>query len=195
MEIIEGEPFVLNVSASARPSRIDYKWEKESERNLDSSPNTDVWFNGGLLHIPKVSKSHAGSYVIRANNSEGATMTEVRLDVLFAPKISNISEPVMVDSGEDAMFECTFTANPIMYDGIQWLRHNIQIEETEAIVTDSSRRFSIDWDDIGGNMVRTRLVIRNATVQDAGKIFCAISNGYGEQARSQTYLLVKRKYY
>ena len=114
-------------------------------------------------------------------------------NILLFCRISNISEPVMVDSGEDAMFECTFTANPIMYDGIQWLRHNSQTGEEEIIVTDGSRRFSIDWDDIGGNMVRTRLVVRNVTIRDAGKIFCAISNGYGEQARSQTYLLVKRK--
>lgn len=86
VEVIEGEPFVLNVSASARPERVDYKWEKDMKRNLDTSPNADVWFNGGLLHIPKVSQSHAGTYVIRANNSEGDSMTEIKLDVLFAPK-------------------------------------------------------------------------------------------------------------
>lgn len=86
MEVIEGEPFVLNVSASARPERIQYKWEKDTEGKLESSPNSDVWFNGGVLHIPKVSRSHAGTYVIRANNSEGHAMTEIKLDVLFAPK-------------------------------------------------------------------------------------------------------------
>ena len=91
------------------------------------------------------------------------------------------------------MFECTFDANPIMYDGIQWLRHDKESDE-EVIVTDGSRRFTIDWDDVGGNMVRTRLVLRNVTVQDAGKIFCSVSNGYGKEARRETYLLVKRKY-
>ena len=91
------------------------------------------------------------------------------------------------------MFECMFEANPIMYDGIQWLRHDKESDE-EVIVTDGSRRFTIDWDDIGGNTVRSRLIIRNATVQDAGKIFCSISNGYGKEAREETFLLVKRKY-
>ena len=85
VEIIEDEPFVLNISASARPERIDYAWNKDTDR-LDSSPNADVWFNGGLLHIPKVSKSHAGTYIIRANNSEGESVTKMKLDVLFAPK-------------------------------------------------------------------------------------------------------------
>ena len=99
----------------------------------------------------------------------------------------------MIESGSDAMFECMFEANPIMYDGIQWLRHDKESDE-EVIVTDGSRRFTIDWDDIGGNTVRSRLIIRNATVQDAGKIFCSISNGYGKEAREETFLLVKRKY-
>ena len=98
-----------------------------------------------------------------------------------------------METGQDAMFECTFDANPIMYDGIQWLRHDMESDE-EVIATDGSRRFTIDWDDIGGNMLRTRLVVRNVTVRDAGKIFCSVSNGYGKEARRETYLLVKRKY-
>merc|ERR1719219_1792543 len=193
VEVIEGEPFVLNISASARPARIEYKWERDTEGSLASSPNTDVWFNGGVLHIPKVSRSHAGTYVIRANNSEGNTRTEIKLDVLFAPKLGNISDPVLVNSGEDAMFECTFDANPIKYDGIRWLRHDKESDE-EVIVSDGSRRFSIDWDDISGNLVKTRLVVRNVTVQDAGRIFCVFSNGLlGKETRGETYLLVKHK--
>ena len=109
-------------------------------------------------------------------------------------RLGNISDPVLVNSGEDAMFECTFDANPIMYDGIRWLRHDKESDE-EVIVSDGSRRFSIDWDDISGNIVKTRLVVRNVTVQDAGRIFCVFSNGLlGKETRGETYLLVKRKY-
>ena len=86
VEVIEGEPFVLNISASASPTKLDYKWEKDMGRNLDTSPDSDVWFNGGILHIPKVSKTHAGTYTIRANNSEGMAVTKIKLDVLFPPK-------------------------------------------------------------------------------------------------------------
>ena len=105
----------------------------------------------------------------------------------------NISDPVLLDSGEDAIFECIFDANPIKYDGIHWLRHDKESDE-EVIVSDGSRRVSIDWDDISGNIVKTRLVVRNVTVQDAGRIFCVFSNGYGKETRGETYLLVKRKY-
>ena len=86
VEVIEGEPFVLNISASASPTKLDYKWEKDMGRNLDTNPDSDVWFNGGILHIPKVSKTHAGTYTIRANNSEGMAVTKIKLDVLFSPK-------------------------------------------------------------------------------------------------------------
>ena len=100
----------------------------------------------------------------------------------------------MVESDENAMFECTFDANPIMYDGIRWLRQEQESDE-EVIVSGSSRRISIDWDDITGNTVKSRLIIRNVTVKDAGKIICAFSNGYGEEERGETYLLVKRKFH
>ena len=108
-------------------------------------------------------------------------------------RLRNISDPVLLDSGEDAIFECIFDANPIKYDGIHWLRHDKESDE-EVIVSDGSRRVSIDWDDISGNIVKTRLVVRNVTVQDAGRIFCVFSNGYGKETRGETYLLVKRKY-
>ena len=90
------------------------------------------------------------------------------------------------------MFECTFDANPVMYEGIRWVRQEKESDE-EVIVSGSSRRISVDWDDISGNTVKSRLIIRNVTVQDAGKIACIFSNGYGIEARGETYLLVKRK--
>merc|ERR1719422_791499 len=93
---------------------------------------------------------------------------------------------------DDAMFECTFDANPVMYEGIRWVRQEKESDE-EVIVSGSSRRISGDWDDISGNTVKSRLIIRNVTVQDAGKIACVFSNGYGIEARGETYLLVKHK--
>ena len=135
-------------------------------------------------------------YLVRYLYCGGTNITttarfQIELDLYNSSifRIRNITEPVLVGSGQDAMFECTFDANPIMYDGIKWLRH-----DGEAIETEGSRRFTIDWDDIGGSTVRSRLVVRNATVADAGKLFCAISNGYGKEARRETFLLVKRKY-
>ena len=90
------------------------------------------------------------------------------------------------------MFECSFDANPVMYDGIRWVKQTKESEKEESFSRGSSR-VSINWDNVGGHRVTSRLIIRNVTVQDAGKIFCVVSNGYGEEAREETYLLVKRK--
>ena len=91
------------------------------------------------------------------------------------------------------MFECSFDANPVMYDGIRWAKQAKASDEEVPLSPAASSRISIDWDDKGGNRVTSRLIVRNVTVQDAGKIFCLVSNGYGKEAKEETYLLVKRK--
>ena len=100
--------------------------------------------------------------------------------------------PLLKDPQEDAMFECSFDANPVMYDGIQWARQE-QGSDQEVVLSPSSSRMSMSWEDRGSNRVTARLIIRNVTVQDAGRIFCVVSNGYGKEAKEETYLLVKRK--
>jgi hypothetical protein len=107
-------------------------------------------------------------------------------------RITNVTKPLLLDPKEDAMFECSFDANPVMYDGIRWAKQRKGSHE-EIPLSPASSRISIDWDDMGGNRVTSRLIIRNVTVQDAGKIFCIVSNGYGKEAKEETYLLVKRK--
>jgi len=192
VEVIEGEPFVLNVTASASPNKLDYSWEKDSRIHIATDPGADVWFNGGFLHLARVSRAHAGTYTIKANNSEGMAVTTIKLDVLFSPKITNVTGALLLDPKEDAMFECSFDANPVMYDGIRWTRQK-RNSHKEIQFSPSSSRISIDWDDMGGNRVLSRLIIRNVTVQDAGKILCKVSNGYGEETAAETFLLVKHK--
>ena len=83
------------------------------------------------------------------------------------------------------MFECSFDANPVMYDGIRWAKMAKANDEEVSLSPAASSRISIDWDDNGGNRVTSRLIIRNVTVQDAGKIFCLVSNGYGKEAKEE----------
>ena len=73
------------------------------------------------------------------------------------------------------MFECSFDANPVMYDGIRWAKMAKANDEEVSLSPAASSRISIDWDDNGGNRVTSRLIIRNVAVQDAGKIFCLVS--------------------
>jgi len=193
VEVMEGEPFVLNVTASASPSKLDYTWEKDGHQRIGSDSDSEIWFSGGFLHLARVSREDAGTYTITANNSEGRAVATVKLDVLFSPKITNVTGPLLKDPREDAMFECSFDANPVMYDGIRWAKQAKATDEEVPLSPAASSRISIDWDDNGGNRVTSRLIVRNVTVQDAGKIFCLVSNGYGKEAKEETYLLVKHK--
>ena len=87
---MEGEPFVLNVTASASPSKLDYSWEKDGQQRIGSHSDSDeIWFSGGFLHLARVSREDAGTYTVTANNSEGQAVATVKLDVLFSPKYAN----------------------------------------------------------------------------------------------------------
>lgn len=89
VEVMEGEPFVLNVTASGSPSQLDYTWEKDGQQRIGSDSN-EIWFSGGFLHLERVSREHAGTYTVAANNSEGRAVATVKLDVLFSPKYTKI---------------------------------------------------------------------------------------------------------
>ena len=45
-----------------------------------------VNINGGMLNITAASTELAGTYTVIANNSEGRTETEFKLDILYSPR-------------------------------------------------------------------------------------------------------------
>ena len=105
VEVMEGEPFVLNVTASASPSKLDYTWEKDGQQRIGSDSDSDeMWFSGGLLHLARVSRDHAGTYTVTANNSEGRAVATVKLDVLFSPKYTNRLNSHREDNGDLYLF-------------------------------------------------------------------------------------------
>lgn len=89
-------------------------------------------------------------------------LTKIKLDVLFLPKITELTSQVILDSQEEAIFECTFDANPVVYDGIHRLRQGKESEEEVELSADS-KHVSISWNDMGGNTVKSRLVLKNMT--------------------------------
>jgi hypothetical protein len=115
---------------------------------------------------------------------------------------------VLAEPGDTAVFECAFTANPVVYDNIRWfgprsanlLTNNDdsdkdvaddEEDEEEELGDDGSGRIVTEWEEVGEGGVRARLRMRNVTRRDAGRIFCAIGNGIGEPVRRPTFLLVK----
>ncbi len=115
---------------------------------------------------------------------------------------------MLAEPGDTAVFECAFTANPVVYDNIRWFgprSANLladeddsdkddadnEEEEEEELGDDGSGRIVTEREEVGEGGVRARLRMRNVTRQDAGRIFCAVGNGIGEPVRRPTFLLVK----
>jgi hypothetical protein len=118
---------------------------------------------------------------------------------------------VLAEPGDTAVFECAFTANPVVYDNIRWFgprsanlladggdndKDDADDEEDEEEELgddgdDGSGRIVTEWEEVGDGGVRARLRMRNVTSRDAGRIFCAVGNGIGEPVRRPTFLLVK----
>jgi hypothetical protein len=123
----------------------------------------------------------------------------------LSSRISALTDYVLAEPGDTAVFECAFTANPVVYDNIRWFgpRSANLLEddsdsdkddaddEEEELGDDGSGRIVTEWEEVGEGGVRARLRMRNVTRRDAGRIFCAIGNGIGEPVRRPTFLLVK----
>jgi Immunoglobulin I-set domain len=127
--------------------------------------------------------------------------------VYLCCRISEITDYVLVEPGDSAVFECIFTANPVMYDGIRWYgpkQHKQSDDdqddddgdaedEDEQELGGGEGRVVTDWEEMAGGGVRARLLIRNVTAGDSGRIHCAVGNGIGEPVRRASFLLVKGK--
>ena len=111
IEVIEGHSRIVNITAKSNPNKLSYTWllydgvkkYGKDQRNYDiyrdyQEPHvclerTDLWQNGldvkgmwvsgNVLNITRAFKYMAGTYQVKANNSEGTAMTVVKVDVLY----------------------------------------------------------------------------------------------------------------
>ena len=94
IELIEGSPATVNMTASANPTPIEYEWAKESQalelEKLHSDSTTDdrrrLVMSGGVLNLTNVKRQDSGYYTVSATNAEGTTQTKLKIDVLYAPR-------------------------------------------------------------------------------------------------------------
>ena len=89
IELIEGSPAIVNMTASANPLPIEYEWSKESSAlELEKLFPTDrLSLSGGVLNLTNVKRQDSGYYTISATNAEGTTQTKIKIDVLYAPRL------------------------------------------------------------------------------------------------------------
>ena len=89
IELIEGSPAIVNMTATANPLPIEYEWSKESQAlELEKLfPIADrMAISGGVLNFTNVKRQDSGYYTISATNAEGTTQTKIKIDVLYAPR-------------------------------------------------------------------------------------------------------------
>ena len=87
----EGKSLVINLSATANPTPIDYKWTRSGGINIpdisDALPQSRiVALTNGSLNVSEARREDAGKYKVKASNSEGKSTFKFKLDVQYAPR-------------------------------------------------------------------------------------------------------------
>ena len=89
IELTEGQPYVLNISASGNPNDLEYSWLNAAGEPLLAGGlgGAGVSLHGGVMTVLRATREMAGTYTVFANNSEGAATTKFQIDILFAPRL------------------------------------------------------------------------------------------------------------
>lgn len=89
-EVKQGETVLLNVSARANPSKMNYAWTKDGvplpgpddAYSWQETVAHKVFYRGPALHVYQAQKEDSGDYECEASNSQGATKTTIIVKVL-----------------------------------------------------------------------------------------------------------------
>lgn len=76
---MEGEPFVVSVTAMGNPDDIKYTWTRDGLPLVSGSRRISV--RGAMLNITKLDRHDAGTYICEATNEEGTTFYQLNLTV------------------------------------------------------------------------------------------------------------------
>ncbi len=91
--VTEGGNLIINLTATANPPEIEYKWTKSGNGGTripdlaDALPESRaIALPGGHLNISQARREDAGMYKVKATNAEGKTTFKFKLDVHYPPK-------------------------------------------------------------------------------------------------------------
>ncbi|XP_071744729.1 nephrin [Lepeophtheirus salmonis] len=180
----EGSDLVVNISVRANPFDVTYRWANPYNENipnitLDSDNIPRIYSIQNLLNITEARKEDAGRYKFKVNNSEGKSRLKIKIDVLYGATISDITDAVMVVTGETAHFECVVDAKPITADTISWSRVGFDMEGRTSMQN-------------GTNSMH--LTVYNVSKEDAGEFLCTANNGIADMEDTKsTFLLVRQR--
>ena len=84
MDVVEGQPVIVNMTARANPSEVTYTWSRQEsavKADGDAGVYDRITFNGPLLNLTVVRRDDKGEYMCEATNTEGSQIAIVRLNV------------------------------------------------------------------------------------------------------------------
>ncbi|XP_035898919.1 nephrin-like isoform X2 [Anopheles stephensi] len=173
---VEGAPLTVALVATGNPSSIAYTWTKDGGQRIVSSGVPRIVSEGPILNITKLRRTDAGVYTCEAVNSQGSAMINITVQVKYAATIKSISEPVIVNPGEDAVLNCTVDGNPLTPEHVRWERkgYDLKAKTTTAYANATST-----------------LVVKDAQREDVGNFRCIADNRVADPAARDVLLIVK----
>ncbi|XP_071841612.1 protein turtle homolog A-like isoform X2 [Apostichopus japonicus] len=170
----EGDTNTLQCLAKGIPTP-EIQWYKQGQQ-LRSTGSLKV--RGDTITFEEVKREHGGTYLCRAENSEGAVQNETRVIIEGAPLIFVPPQDAIVLRSHNARFDCEFEASPSNVSQ-RWYYEGAVVQELEQF------RDRHTYQPSGA------LSIHGATVEDEGNFACSPSNGIGEPPTAFAYLTVQ----
>ncbi|XP_014473522.1 PREDICTED: nephrin [Dinoponera quadriceps] len=162
---LEGEPFVISVSARGNPNTTEYTWTRDG-LPLGSSGKR-ITAHGSTLNITRLDRHDAGTYICEALNKEGTTFYQLNLTVQYPAKIKRTSSSgIVYPPGAEAKLFCEVDGSPIGDEYVTWQKVGSNPELPGRYSTSFVNRTSY-------------LHIEQPSQEDVGEYRCKVNNGIG----------------
>ncbi|XP_015599513.1 nephrin isoform X4 [Cephus cinctus] len=160
---MEGEPFVISVSAAGNPASITYTWTRDG---LPLSVGAKrITARGPTLNITRLERYDAGTYICEAMNEEGTTFYQLNLTVQYPAKIKRTSiSGIVYPANTEAKLFCEVDGSPIGDAYVTWYKEGSASKLSGRYFTSFSNKTSY-------------LHIENPGQEDVGEYQCNVNNG------------------
>ncbi|XP_018050138.1 PREDICTED: nephrin-like [Atta colombica] len=162
---LEGEPFVISVSARGNPNTTEYTWTRDGLPLGNNGKR--ITAHGSTLNITRLDRHDAGTYICEALNKEGTTFYQLNLTVQYPAKIKRTSSSgIVYPPGIEAKLFCEVDGSPIGDEYVTWQKIGSNPELPGRYSTSFINRTSY-------------LHIENPSQEDVGEYRCKVNNGIG----------------
>ncbi|XP_014296084.1 nephrin isoform X2 [Microplitis demolitor] len=162
---MEGEPYVISVTAKGNPSMLNFTWIRDGlPLSRDSSR---IKARDSTLNITRLHRNDAGTYICQATNKQGSSFYQLNLTIQYAAEIKRTSESGVVYTPDtEAKLFCELDGSPIGDEYVTWYKVGSSSELSSRYSTSFANKTSF-------------LHISNPSEEDVGEYRCNVNNGIG----------------